>query len=446
MSGILEITMRLTSDSQDDASEKRPNAQTTERDPAVGTKLFTIRIAALFLIIVAVLLDLPYLYLMALSLALLPYASLLLGRRLHGRFGVRREHATTALEGRVVPITLRVFAEGGLPQATLRVADALPPELAGAGDGSEIAPLGDWDGQQGSRTYHVEPARRGVYRLGPTRVVTGDPLGLFSFSLAVPGHTEIVVHPTPIAASSRGGGGGSWFGVQEREGRARRGEGMDFHGVREWRQGDTLRRVHWPTTARTGSLAVVEFERAFQQDAVIALDLRRGTEHGQGRETTLEYAVKTAATLIDRALSEGSGVTLITQAGSASAGGGRRRAGSGNPATDRFLLFDLLARARAEWDGSLAEALEGAYPGERAAQHLLLLTAAGDPAVSAFLTGRVARGDTLRVFFFEPASFGGPVAVTSPAVAGADLRIVRRGEHSPWREGGKDLVYLLRDS
>src|SRR5918912_409029 len=109
---------------------------------------------------------------------------------------------------------------------------------------------------------------------------------------------------------SRPGAGGSWFGVQEREGRARRGEGMDFHGVREWRQGDPLRRVHWPTTARTGRLSVVEFERAFQQDLVIALDLRRGSEYGEGRETTLEYAVKTAATLIDATLAESGAVTL----------------------------------------------------------------------------------------------------------------------------------------
>src|SRR5918911_117824 len=95
---------------RDDAGRGSQEARAAERDAAAGTKIFTLRVAALFLIIVAVLLDLPYLYLMALSLALLPLASQLLARRLHGRFRVRREHAPPAPGGRGAPLPPPVFA------------------------------------------------------------------------------------------------------------------------------------------------------------------------------------------------------------------------------------------------------------------------------------------------------------------------------------------------
>lgn len=400
-------------------------------------------IGPLFLLIVAVLFDLAYLYLMAASLYVLPFVSCFLAQRLNPRFEVRREHAQTAAEGRLLPITLTVTAAQGLPQASLLVADVVPPEIAGPEAGRDIAPLDHWDGQTGSRTYLVEPTKRGVYRLGPTRVMTTDPLGMTAFVVAVPATTEIVIHPTPVPVPGRAEGGEGAWGAREREGRVQRGEGMDFHGVREWRPGDPLRRVHWATTARSGQLAVVEFEQAFQQDIVIGLDLSRGTEHGTGRETTLEYAVKAAATLADQVFAAGGGVTLVTQAGRVEA----RRTGGGAQGADRtvarFRLFDHLARARAEADHSLAQSLRAARETGSGGQ-IAVLTAGGDPLLTTYLSECAAQGDHVRIFFFEPSSFGGP-AVVSPAITGGTLHVVRR-ENSPWHEGGKAFAYLLRES
>jgi len=271
--------------------------------------------------------------------------------------------------------------------------------------------------------------------LGPARAVTSDPLGLFTFERPLPGTSEIVVHPTPILAIATLSGGSGLSGVRESDGKTLKGEGMDFHGVREWREGDALRRVHWPTTARTGRLAVVEWERAYQRDLVIALDVSHGTSHGSGRETTLEYAIKVAATLIERTLADGGGVQLVTQAGREQV-----RAGESDRATARFRMFHMLARLRADAQPSLAEALRAARPPERS--HFVLLTAWGDPLVSVYLAERMSRGDSVEVIFFEPGSFGGP-SVMSPAVAGADFFVVTR-EHSPWKDGGASLAHLFR--
>jgi len=86
--------------------------------------------------------------------------------------------------------------------------------------------------------------------------------------------------------------------------------------------------------------------------------------------------------------------------------------------------------------------LQAARIGEGA--HYAILTSGGDLNLAAYLSNRVSHGDSVRVYFFEPTSFGGP-QVSSPAVAGGELRIIER-EHSPWKNGGKLLEYQLRES
>ncbi len=438
---------------------------------AADKKLLVIGVASVFLIIVAVLLDLQYLYLMAAALGVLPLASYLLARYGRARFLVTREHEATTQEERLTPLTLRLTATGGLPLASLRVGDMLPAEMplarspaAGAEARAATEPLNgmppadalaptsprsertatpllaldEWDGETGNRTYHVAPNRRGVYHFGPARLVTTDPLGLFTFVLPAPGTmTEIVVHPTPIPAVDTVYGGSGLQGLRESDGKTLRGDGMDFHGVREYRAGDALRRVHWPTTARTGALAVVEWERAYQRDLVIGLDAAQNTHHGKGRETTLEYAVKVAATLVDRTLTSGGGVLLVTQSGRV-----HIQPGDNDKSVGRFRLFDLLARVEANATTFLADALAAARP--EAGSHFVILTARGDGRLSVYLSERMARsGDSAEVLFFEPSSFGGP-RVMSPAIAGAPLSVITC-EHSPWREGGRELAYLFQN-
>ena len=78
-----------------------------------------------------------------------------------------------------------------------------------------------------------------------------------------------------------------------------RGDGDDFYGVREYAPGDELRRVHWRTTARTGTLAVAEYAQGVTLDVTVALDLFQDAYKGTGSEehSALETAVTLAATL-----------------------------------------------------------------------------------------------------------------------------------------------------
>ena len=258
------------------------------------------------------------------------------------------------------------------------------------------------------------------------------------------GADKNIVLPEPLQARDKAAGGEGAYGVRERDGKTRRGEGMDFHGVREYQPGDPLRRVHWATSARRGKLAVVEFERAYQQDVCIVIDLLKGTNYGSGRDSTLEYAVKVAATLADRTLRAGGGVKLITQNDNLTV-----KPRESDPEAARFRLFDRLARLQCDAESSLADALTAARRGgDDDGTHYAVLTSRSEPRLLAFLADRVRHGDTVTVYFFEPTGFGGPKGgVLSPAIAGksATLRVVECGTHSPWKEGGKNLEYLLRE-
>ncbi len=420
---------------------------------SAGIKSLVITVATAFLFVVAVLLDLQYLYLMAVALAVLPLASYALAAFFATHFLAAREHPATVPEGRRVPVTLQITSQGGLPQSAVRLSDNIPEYLVQADPALPVgtptapqsvpAPLDTWDGNTGTRTYFVEPEMRGVYQIGPAKLVTTDPLGLFTFSATLPVQTELVVLPEPLQARDKSAGGEGSFGVRERDGKTRRGEGMEFHGVREYQPGDPLRRVHWATSARRGKLAVVEFERAYQQDICIVIDLLKGSHHGKGRAATLEYAVKVAATLADRTLRAGGGVKLITQNDHLTV-----KPREADPEAARFRLFDRLARLQADSENSLADSLNASRIGGDSGTHYAVLTAQGEPRVSAFLSERVRHGDSVTVYFFEPSSFGGPKAgVLSPAVAGksATLRVVECETHSPWKEGGRNLEYLLRE-
>ena len=401
---------------------------------SAGIKSLAIFIAFVFLFLVAVILDNPYLYLMAITIGLLPLASYALAWFFAAKYSSRRTHAATGPEGRRFPVTLEVVASGGLPQAALQVGDQLPKRLHRT-DGF-LGALEDWDGHIGSRRYIVEPEVRGVYKIGPTRLEMTDPLGLFRFEADLGDATELVVHPTPLlAGNALAGGGGSW-GLRERDGNLRRGEGMEFHGVREYQQGDPLRRVHWRTSARTGRLAVVEYESAYQQNLIVALDLAKGTTFGEGRETTLEYAVKIAATLCHRTMLAGGGLTLISQ---------NFRVDIPPQLADkeagRFQVMDTLAHAVADSDVSLGETLAAA--GFEWGSSYAVLTSGDDDLLRAHLIERTRFEDDITVYFLEPVSFGGPMKQT-PAIPKARLRVVER-DHSPWLDGGKRLEKLLHD-
>jgi len=124
--------------------------------------------------------------------------------------------------------------------------------------------------------YQVRPMARGPRSFGPIHVRATSGLGLWSRILKLPAALPVkvfpdfaaVAHYALLATDQRL----SMLGILKRP---RRGEGMDFHQLREFREGDALRQVDWKASARTRKLISREYQDERDQQVVFLLDCGR---------------------------------------------------------------------------------------------------------------------------------------------------------------------------
>jgi uncharacterized protein (DUF58 family) len=193
---------------------------------------------------------------------------------------------------------VRVVATGwpgrlGLLAPLDLVAESGAGELGMAVTGRWRRAPGGWE-----RPARVPEVSRGAHRLPPPAVTLRDPFGLVTaVRRGTAEGTVLAVPAAPdLAAPFWLGAGGRALGTGA-TGPARRGE--EIEGVRDYRPGDPLSRVHWPQTARRGRLQAKELSGsgAGGESVAILLDARRapgieGKPHGP-----FEVAVSAAAAL-----------------------------------------------------------------------------------------------------------------------------------------------------
>lgn len=153
---------------------------------------------------------------------------------------------------------------------------------------------------------------RGHYRLGPLVLEGSDPLGLFVRKEDVRQATEVIVYPRPLPLPQMYLQGLSSYRLSELRTAPLAGATQEFYGIRPYQYGDDLRRVHWKSTARTGRLAIKEYELRVSAAATIILDLHRGSHRGLGAQSSLEYAVTIAASFAQHVTDSGNSLCLIT--------------------------------------------------------------------------------------------------------------------------------------
>jgi uncharacterized protein (DUF58 family) len=148
-----------------------------------------------------------------------------------------------------------------------------------------------------TETYRVTLHRRGRYRFGPLRVSSSFPLGLVAAHFTQLADDELIVAPRVGRLSPE------WLQLIEAElvGDQRRhpqrgiSEG-DYYGLRPWQSGDSMRWVHWRTTAKLGRPIVRQFERRRNRDVAILLDPWLPDHFVERDEGLLELAISLAAT------------------------------------------------------------------------------------------------------------------------------------------------------
>jgi uncharacterized protein (DUF58 family) len=146
-------------------------------------------------------------------------------------------------------------------------------------------------------SYTVRSQLRGRYTVGPTTVTTTDPFGLLSRHTELGGTGRIVVTPRPEPLDGRQVSAGDGHNAGDFHPRSFIGGAATDVTVRDYRRGDDLRRVHWPSTAHAGSLMVRREERPRQTACTVLIDNRLDAHRGSGSRSSLEQAVRAAASV-----------------------------------------------------------------------------------------------------------------------------------------------------
>jgi uncharacterized protein (DUF58 family) len=229
-------------------------------------------------------------------------------------------------------------------------------------------------------TYRITLHRRGRYRFGPLRVSTRFPLGLVRGQITVRERSELIVSPrlgrllAPWAVLLEA----ELVGDERRHPQRGVSEG-DYYGLRPWQSGDSLRWVHWRSTAKLSRPIVRQYERRRSRDVAIVLDPWLPTDFDEREEGFLELAVSFVATAINDITSRGHSRLTVALAGPAPA----CFSGPASPLLFEELLVRL-ADLPAASDYSLAEVLAQALEAAPRGVRLVVVSprSAGDPSLA----------------------------------------------------------------
>jgi uncharacterized protein (DUF58 family) len=216
-----------------------------------------------------------------------------------------------AAVGAPVEVSLRVTNTGFFPVTGLMLEDRLPAVRGGALDQrARFALTILRSGQTTDIVYPLPMLPRGRFTVGPLRLRMTDPFGLVEMVEPFPAVSEIVIVPQihELGAQSLPGGHEQLGGSSVH---AVGSLGADLT-VREYRQGDDVRKIHWRSSARTGELMVRQEERPWQGDVVVLVDSRRRTHRGEGAQSSLEWIVSAAASIADHLDRHGYRVTIVS--------------------------------------------------------------------------------------------------------------------------------------
>lgn len=164
-------------------------------------------------------------------------------------------------------------------------------------------------GQRRKHSVEVVLPRRGWQELGPWRLEVLLPLGFFLKSKILVAGRQVLVYPRLLpsaSASVRRGGGRRAPDALESRGR----EGEVTH-LRDYRDGDEMRAMHWKQTARQQHPVVVERKRATEKPVFYVLDARLEDPTDPQQLERFEHLVSEVATGIVQRLREGVRVGLV---------------------------------------------------------------------------------------------------------------------------------------
>ena len=309
-----------------------------------------------------------------------------------------------------VPVELEVEVEGRVPGGGVVVSERIArlgereTELARAG--------GKLRG-----VYVLPNVPRGRYPIDSAEIVIEDPFALERVEVPLPAGESLLVYPRLAELDGLFSDSGS----RSPDGRRlllRRSSGFELHSVREYEQGESLRRVHWPSTARRAQLMVKELEDAPRDEVAVLLDADASVVAGTAPDSSFELQVSAAGSILKAHARRGRRAALIVN--------GRRAVHQPVHSFDGEWKLALEQLAAVEPDGDTPAAVllaSESGPAARALELTIVTAAVTPPLVDRLLKRRFAR-HSASVVYVDPASFNGRSALA--ADVGAQLLRLRR--------------------
>jgi uncharacterized protein (DUF58 family) len=164
--------------------------------------------------------------------------------------------------------------------------------------------------------YQVRAIARGEARFGRAEARLASPAALWQVTRRAGEEAPVRVYPnfqalaryTLLATDNRL----SQIGVLQVR---RRGEGTEFHQLREYRQGDPQRAIDWKATARTGRLIAREYEEDKDQRVLLVIDCGRRMASKDAELSHFDHTLNAALLLGHVALRQGDAVGMLTMGG-----------------------------------------------------------------------------------------------------------------------------------
>lgn len=327
----------------------------------------------------------------------------------------RRAGKGALLEGEDVWVGLDVEPESRIPAAGIAITETI------ARFGEQVTTLArTGSGYRG--TYVLERVPRGRYVVEQARATVDDPFGLARMDVELDARGSLLVYPRLVPLDRLF----SESGAHAQDGRRlllRRPSGFDLHSVREYEQGESLRKVHWKSTARRGQLMVKELEDAPRDEIAVILDADASAVVAD----SFDVQVRAAGSILRAHAAHNRRAVLAVNSAA--------RPSVRVTSLDGDWLAALAVLAEAEADGTrpVVEMLSReSGPASRAVE-TVVITARLSGALATKLVQRSLAAQGVSIVWVDSASFAGRPTKVEPELlrlqaAGVAVAVVRRGD------------------
>ena len=295
-----------------------------------------------------------------------------------------------------------------MPKSWLEVAEATGPSADASGRGLALV-------REQVRSWRIRTylAKRGVYRSGIVKLVSQDPFGLFRLRRDFVDPNPYIVFPAVEALPDLDA---RFAGLPSDSRATKHWEQIttDVSSIRPYVEGDSMRRIHWPYTARMNELMVKEFDMGLSAEAWVLLDMHHLSHYGielDDVNNTEELAVTVAASIVNRLMDQSMPVGLAAN------GDQEHIFRPDSSPEQRGRLMETLSGVRALGQVTLQEFIYGVRSHLNQFNALTVVTASVETQWVASLTHLRRQGIEVSVVLVDRSSFGSPTNMIVPIEA-----------------------------